>query len=155
MKEKGEHKTTIAVTEAVARQLLESDGKDTPFVKNGKNELITREMLRSVLDGREESVVARDEDGSEAKLYMADLSVPEHGERTAKLVLETYKSGSRTFRLALPEIEMEATAAENGGTGIIDMRLGWKGLLPFLAKEGGAIYINSVTDDTEVWLYVD
>ena len=42
-----------------------------------------------------------------------------------------------------------------GGTGIIDMRLGWKGLLPFLAKEGGAIYINTAKDDTEVWLYVD
>ena len=112
-------------------------------------------MLRSVLDGREESVVAKDEDGSEAKLFMADLSVPERREGTAKLVLETFKSGSRTFRLALPEIEMEATDAENGGTGIIDMRLGWKGLLPFLAKEGGAIYINTAKDDTEVWLYVD
>jgi len=155
VKEKGEHKTTIAVTEAIARQILESDENDAPFAKNGKSEFITKEMLRSVLDGREESVVAKDEDGSEAKLFMADLSVPERREGTAKLVLETFKSGSRTFRLALPEIEMEATDAENGGTGIIDMRLGWKGLLPFLAKEGGAIYINTAKDDTEVWLYVD
>ncbi len=155
IKEKGEHKTTIAVTEAIARQLLESDGKGTPFGKDGKDELITKEMVRSVLDGKEESVEARDENGSEAKLFMSDLKVPEHGGGTDKLVLETYKSGSRTFRLSLPEIEMEAADGENGGTDVIDMRIGWKGLLPFLAKEGGAIYISTAKDDTEVWLYVD
>jgi hypothetical protein len=31
----------------------------------------------------------------------------------------------------------------------------WRGLLPFLAKEGGAIYINTEKEETEVWLYVE
>lgn len=158
VKENGEPKTTIAVTEAIAREFLESDAKETPFGKkgkNGKDELITKEMVRSVLDGTEESVEARDDNGSEAKLYMSDLNIPDHRRGTDKLVLETYKSGTRTFRLALPGIEMESADGENGGTDVIDMRIGWKGLLPFLAKEGGAIYISTAKDDTEVWLYVD
>ena len=155
VKEKGDHKTTIAMTELIARQLLESDETKVYLAKKGKNDLITREMLRLVLDGREESVEARGEDGSEAKLYMADLRVPGHKGGKGKLVLETYKSGSRTFRIALPEIEIEASAEENGGIGSIEMSIGWKGLLPFLAKEGGAIYIDTGKDETEVWLYVE
>jgi hypothetical protein len=155
VKEKGEHKTTIAMTEAIARQLLEADETKVHFSKDGKKDLITREMLRSVLDGREESVVAKDEDGSEAKLYMADLNVPGHKGAKGKLVLETYKSGSRTFRIALPEIEIEASDEEDGGTDSVEMSIGWKGLLPFLAKEGGAIYINSDKDENEVWVYVE
>jgi hypothetical protein len=155
VKEKGEHTTTIAMTELIARQLLESDETKVHFAKKGKKDLITREMLRSVLDGREESVEARDEDGSEVKLSMADLNVPAHKEGKGKLVLETYKSGSRTFRIALPEIEIEASDEEHGGTGSIETSIGWKALLPFLAKEGGAIYINTDKDETEVWLYVE
>jgi len=155
VKEKGERKTTIAMTEAIARQLLLADETNVHFSKNGKKDLITREMLRSVLDGREESVEARDDQGSEAKLYMADLEVPGHRGTKGKLVLETYKSGSRTFRIALPEIEIEASDEEDGGTDSIEMTIGWKGLLPFLAKEGGAIYIKSDEDENEVWVYVE
>jgi hypothetical protein len=153
VKEKGDHKTTIAMTELIAWQLLASDETKVRLTKKGKKELITREMLRSVLDGQEESVEARDEDGSEAKLFMADLRVPDHKGGKGKLVLETYKSGSRTFRIALPEIEIEASDEEDGGS--IEMSIGWKGLLPFLAKEGGAIYIDADKDETEVWLYVE
>ena len=155
VKDKGDQKTTIAMTEPIARQLLESDETKVHFAKKGKKDLVTREMLKSVLDGREESVEAREEDGSEAKLYMADLKVPGHNGGKGKLVLETYKSGSRTFRIALPEIELEASDEEDGGTGRIETSIGWKALLPFLAKEGGAIYINTDKDDTEVWLYVE
>lgn len=155
VKDKSDHKTTIAMTEAIARQLLESDKTKVHFADKGNKDLITRAMLGSVLDGREESVEARDEDGSEAKLYMADLKVPGHNGGNGKLVFETYKSGSRTFRIALPEIELAASDEENGGTGSIETSIGWKALLPFLAKEGGAIYINSDKDDTEIWLYVE
>jgi hypothetical protein len=155
VKEKGDHKTTIAMTKSIARRLLESDETKVHFATKGKKDLITRDMLGSVLDGREESVEARDEDGSEAKLYMADLKVPGHKGGKEKLVFETYKSGSRTFRIALPEIELEASDEENGGTGSIETSIGWKALLPFLAKEGGAIYINTEKEETEVWLYVE
>ena len=155
VKEKGGNTVTIAMTEPIARQLLESDDRDIHLAKKGENSLITREMLGSVLDGREESVEARDEDGSAVKLSMADLRVPGHTRGKGKLVFETYKSGSRTFRIALPEVELEATDGENGGTGIIETTIGWKSLLPFLAKAGGAIYIDSGKDETELWLYVE
>ena len=155
VKEEGGHKTTIAMTEPIARQLLESDEMNINFEKKGEKDLITREMLRSVLDGREESVEAQDGDRSQAKLYMADLKVPGHKGGKGRLVLETYKSGSRTLRITLPEIEIEASHEEDGGTESLELSIGWKALLPFLAKEGGAIYIDTDKDDTEVWLYVE
>lgn len=155
VKEKGEHKTTIAMTELIARQIIESDETKVHLAKKGRDELLTREMLRSVLDGEEESVEVRDESGSEVKLYMADLKVPGNKGGKGKLVLETYKSGTRTFRIALPEIEIEASDEEDGGTANIETSIGWKGLLPFLAKDGGAIYINTDKDETEVWVYVE
>ena len=155
VKEKGDHTTTIAMTEPIAWQLLESDEIKVHLTKGEKRDLITREMLKSVLDGQEESVVARDEDGTEAKLYMADLNVPGQKGGKEKLVFETYKSGSRTFRIALPEIELEASDEENGGIGYIETSIGWKSLLPFLAKEGGAIYIKTAKDETELWLYAE
>jgi hypothetical protein len=153
VKEKGTHKTTIAMTEPIARLLLESDDSNVHFTKEGKKDIITREMLKSVLDGREESLEVRDEDGSEAKLFMADLKIPGHKGEGGKLVLETYKSGSRTLRISLPEIEIEASDEED--CGFIQTSIGWKGLLPFLAKEGGAIYLSNEKDDIEVWLYVE
>jgi len=155
VKDKGDHKISIAITEPIARLLLESDERKVHLTKGREKDPFTREMLRSVLDGREESVEARNDDGSEVKLFMADLAVPGNDEGKGKLVLETYKMGSRTFRIALPEIEMEASNEEDSGTGSIEMNIGWKGLLPFLAKEGGAIYINVEKDETEVWLYVE
>jgi len=155
VKQNGDRKSTIAMTESIARQLIESDEPEGRFAKNGEKDFITREMLKLVLDGREESVEARDEDGSEVKLYMADLRVPGHQGGNGRLILETYKSGSRTFRIALPEIDIEASDEENGGIGSIEMCIGWKGLLPFLGKEGGAIYVVSDEDETEVWVYVE
>ena len=77
VREKGERKTTIAMTEGIAKQLLESKELKVNFSEKGKKELITMEMLRAVLDGREESVEARDsQDGSEAKVYMKRMNIP-------------------------------------------------------------------------------
>ena len=155
VKDKGDHKTSIAITEPIARLLLESDEKKVHLTKEGEKDPFTREMLRSVLDGREESVEAQDGDGSQVKLYMADLKVPGRKDGKGRLVLETYKSGSRTFRITLPEIEIEASDEEDGGSESLELSIGWRALLPFLAKEGGAIYIDTDKDDTEVWLYVE
>ena len=52
VKDKGDHKSTIAMTEHIARQLLESDETKVHLAKKGNKDLITREMLRLVLDGR-------------------------------------------------------------------------------------------------------
>jgi hypothetical protein len=153
--EKGSHKATVAVTELIARQLLECDDPGCRFTKHGETDLITREMLRQVLDGDEKCVEARDEHGSEVKLYMADLDVPGRKGENGRLILETYKSGSRTFRMALPEFELQVSSDEADGSGSIELGIGWKGLLPLLAREGGALYISSDEDETEVWVYVE
>ena len=155
VKKHGGLETTIAITEPVARELLDSDEREVHLAKKGEKDLITREMLKAVLDGKEESVEAQDEDGSEVTLHMADLKVPAHEGKHEKLVLETYKSGSRTLRIALPEIDIEASNDEQDGVGSIETSIGWKGLLPFLAKTGGAVYIKSDKDDSEIWLYVE
>jgi hypothetical protein len=148
-KQNGE-KTTIAVTENIARGLLESD--DTKFHFADKDDdVITREMLREVLDGEKDVVKAKDKDGSAVKIYMSDLKVPGH--REGKLVLETYKHGNRTFRMALPEIEIGAADEDDNESA--DVSFGWRALLPSLAEEGGALYINNEEEETEVWIYLD
>ncbi len=110
VKEKGDHKTTIAVTELIARQIIESDETNVHFAKKGKQGLITREMLRSVLDGREESVEVRDEDGSEAKLFMADLKVPGNkgGEGEAR---------ARDVQVGLPDVPNSSPGDRHRGVG--------------------------------------
>jgi hypothetical protein len=153
--ENGDRKTTIAVTEDVARVLLESERLACCLSKNNEEQLITREMLRAVLDGDEESIEIQNEEGSEVKLYMASLKVPGEGDENGKLILETYRDGSRTFRMSLPEIEIEASDEDDCDNASFEMNIGWKGFLPFLAKEGGAIYVDSQDDNTEVWIYVD
>ncbi len=153
VKKHGHQETTIAVTEPIVRQLLECD--EVHFAKKGEKDPITKEMLRAVLDGEQESVEVQDEDGSRLTLHMAQLEVPAHHAKQEDLVLEVHKGGSRTLRVSLPEIDVEASNEEEDGVGSIETSIGWKWLLPFLAKEGGAIYINSDKDETEVWLYVE
>jgi hypothetical protein len=155
IKKHGDSKTTIAMSEPIARQLLESDDREVRFTKEGDRDLITKKMLRDVLDGEEESVEARSEDGTRVTLYMGELRVPGRSGNQQKLVFETYKSGSRTLRIALPEIEIEASNEDDEGVGNIQGTIGWKGLLPFIAKEGGAVYLNTDDDETELWLYVE
>ncbi len=152
--EQGKKKTIIAMTEEIARALLESKEANVNFAGDDRKALITRAMLQCVLDGRQESVEARDpDDGSEAVICMRDLNVPGKGSAGDRLILATYKSGTETFRIALPEIEMESHDEDSND--FVKVNIGWKGLLPFLAKSGGAIYIDDESDDTEIWLYVD
>ena len=155
IRERGDRKSTIAVTEQVARHLLDSDDLRGHFSGKSGKDLITREMIMSVLEGREESAEARDDNGSEAKIYMKDLRVPGRGGARDKLILEIFKSGSRTFRIALPEIEIEASDRNDGDTGDIQTTFGWKALMPFLSKDGGGVYIKSEKDDSEIWIYTE
>jgi hypothetical protein len=155
VKEHGECKTTIAVTEPIARALLESEQLACCLGKSSEECTITREMLRALLDGDQETTEIQNEDGSEVKLYMASLKVPGYGEENGKLILETYKEGARTLRISLPEIAIEAFNGKECEEECIQVNVGWKGLLPFLAKQGGAIYVDSQEDETEVWVYVD
>lgn len=78
---------------------------------------MTKRMLRDVLDERQESVEARDcEDGSEARIYLKRLEVPGKKSGEDRLVLETYKSGKKAFRIAVSDIEVER-AHQEGGNG--------------------------------------
>lgn len=141
------------MTEGIARQLLDKKEMNINFSEGEKAELVTRDMLQAVLDGRQESMTSRDEQGDEAILSLKSLSVPGKRGGNDRLVLETYKAGKQTFRIALPELEMEQT--DEKGDESVKVNFGWKALLPFLAKVGGAVYINDQEDDTEVWLYVE
>jgi hypothetical protein len=144
--------TTIAVTREIAAAMLEADKDGSMHLnKHGHSELITKQMLRDVLDGTRETVHATDPDnGSEVTLYMKDIDLPGHAGTGGSVVLETYKNGERTFRMKLGEMEFEA-----GGKDDNNVTIGWKGLLPFLSRVGGAVYVNNDTDGSEVWLFMD
>jgi hypothetical protein len=151
--EKGGKRTIIAVTEGIARELLNSMHTKVNFSREESRDLITKEMVQSVLDGDQESVEARDENGSRATLYMKALDMPRRRDGSGRLVLETFKSGKKIFHFSLPEIEIESHDEESDD--FVSVSLGWKCLLPFLAKAGGAIYVEADDDETEVWIYVD
>ena len=144
---------TIAVTEGIARKLLDTKEMNVNFSKKGKEDLVTREMLRDVLDGRKRSVTAHGDHGSEVTVSLKSISIPGEKSGNDRLVLETYKSGNRTFHIALPELEIET--ADDKGEVSMHGDFDWKEWLPFLAKEGGGVYFKDHDDDTEIWLYVE
>jgi ABC-type Fe3+-hydroxamate transport system substrate-binding protein len=144
---------TIAVTEGIARKLLDTREANVSFSEKGKRELVTREMLQSVLDGRERSITAQGERGSEATVSLKPLSIPGGTSGSNRLVLEIYKSGKQTFRFALPDLSIELDDEESKIS--VHANVDWKSWLPFLAKAGGAVYIKDHDDDSEVWVYVE
>ncbi len=150
VRDKDEHKT-IAVTEAIARKAIEV--ANVEFAGRNNRDLVTREVLLSVLDGRERTRTARDAVGNEAVVYMKRLDTPGKNGGNNNLVLETYKSGRQTFRFALPNLDMSFDGESNSVS--VSGKLDWKSWLPFLAKEGGAVYLKDHSDETEIWLYVD
>ena len=152
VKGNGEHKT-IAVTEGIARRLLDSKDMHVNFSKHDNDDLITREQLRAVLDRREQSITAHGDHGKEVTMSMKSINTPGKNNDKNRLVLEVYKKGKQTFRIALPEIEIKTADEENELS--IDVDLDWKEWLPFLAKEGGAVFIKDHDDETEVWVYVE
>jgi hypothetical protein len=144
--------TRIAVTREIAVAMVEAD-KDGSlhFHNHGHSDLITKQMIRDVLDGTRDIARAEDPDnGSEVTLYLKDLDLPRHAGGKGSIVMETYKNGERTFRLRLGDVEIET-----GDKGDNDIAFNWKRLLPFLSKTGGAVYINNEREDSEVWVFVD
>lgn len=144
---------TIAVTEGIARRFLDALQTRVRFTSKAKSELLTREMVRDVLDGRTRSATARDEQGTDVTIFMKPLRIPGDSRGNNRLVLDIYTSGQRTFHLALPELDIELADKERQ----ISLRadIDWKSWIPFLAKAGGAVYIKDYDEGTEVWLYVE
>jgi hypothetical protein len=144
--------TRIAVTREIAVALVEADDDDSIHVdRHGKGNLITKQMISDVLDGTRDIVRAKDpDDGSEVTLYLKDIDLPRHAGGSGSMVLETYKNGERTFRMKLGEFELEAGGKDDSG-----IAFGWKRLLPFLSKAGGAVYVNNEREDSEVWVFMD
>ena len=156
IREHGKLKTTIAVTEGIARQLIKSKNAKANFSGKGNKDIVTKEMIRSVLEGKEKSVVARDEEHSQdIKLFMNNLDVPGKASGNERLVLETYKGGKKKFSIGLPDVEVEESDEKDESDEMVKMSFGWKGVLPFLAKSGGALYVHEHKENTEVWIYVE
>ncbi len=152
-REHGKLKSTMAVTEDIARHVVKSDDTEVNFGDDDKD-LITKEMVLDVLDGRERKVTAKDSNGDEeVTLFMKDLDVPGSVGDKDRLILATFKEGKKTFSMTLPDIEVESK--EDNSNAMETYHIGWKALLPFVAKHGGALYTKDYKDDTEVWLYVE
>lgn len=148
------HRTTIALTENLVRQYVDSRDTDLNFSGDGKAEPVTKEMLRDLLDGRRHSIEQHN-DGGVVRVTMRSMAIPGGGGGGDELVVETYKNGERTFHLTLPDIGIDRQDENDGADELVHTSFGWKRLLPFLSKEGGAIYINDEEERTEVWIYVE
>ena len=152
--EHGKVKTTIAITEPIARLIAEADKEHVHFSSHKDRDLVTRQMMKDVLDGKKSSVKEKDaEDGTEVELFMKNLEVPGSKGDKSKLILETYEDGKRTFRIKLGDFEFESTDEESGKSSKNDFS--WKSLLPLLSKIGGGVYILDHKDNSEVWLFVE
>lgn len=152
--EHGKLKTTIAITEPIARLIAESDKDHVHFSSHNDRDLVTRDMMKAVLNGRTSSVTGEDPDeDTKAELFMKTLDLPGVKGNKSRFVLETYKGGKRTLRIKLGEFEIENSDDENGETS--KSEFSWKSLLPFLSKTGGGVYIHDHKDDTEVWIFVE
>ena len=152
LKSHDEGRTKIAVTTEIAEAFLNADKEGSVHINaHNHKDLITKEMIRDVLEGRRDEVLAEDPDnGSTARLYLGDLRLPRHEGSRGSIVMETYKNGSRTFRMKLGEFEISEGDKDDN-----NVEFSWKRLLPFLTKTGGALYINNEREDTEVWVFMD
>jgi hypothetical protein len=143
----------VAVTEELARKVLDNEEIKLNFSEHAKKELITRRMVSNILDGRQERITVSEDDGSEATLSMRQLKIPSSRHGNGKIVLETYYDGERSFRMAIPDIEIES--AEEKGDEAVNIQFGWRALLPFFAETDGAIYIQNSDSNSEIWIYLD
>jgi hypothetical protein len=151
--EHGKLKTTIAVTEPIARLIAESDKQHVHFSRKDNKDLVTRDMIKAVLDGRTSSVTGEDtEEDTKAELFMKKLDLPGSKGDNSRLVLETYRDGKRTFRMRLGELEIEN---DDDAGKVSKSDFSWKSLLPFLSKNGGGMYVHDHEENTEVWVFVE
>ncbi|MCX6137545.1 MAG: hypothetical protein NTV54_08645, partial [Ignavibacteriales bacterium] len=92
--EHGKLKTTIAITEPIARLIAESDKDHVHFSSHNDRDLVTRDMMKAVLNGRTSSVTGEDPDeDTKAELFMKTLDLPGVKGNKSRFVLETYKGG--------------------------------------------------------------
>ena len=150
-REQGRAKASIAVSVSLAKSLL-NESDDSPIDRD----LITREMIDDVLSGREESVETTDaETGQSARLWLGFLEVESRtGDDSGDLVVEVFKKGKRSFTLRLPYAR-EPEASADDDPDISRMTFGWNTLMPFMAETKGVVYLKSLDEDTEFWMYVD
>lgn len=153
VREYGDRQTVIAITKDIAAFLVEAEDRDVCFSRRHNKELVTKDMLRAVLSGRQESIEVHDAaESTDISISMKPLEVPSSIGRNQKLILETRKGNKKTFKISIPDIEIEAADDEENS---VELSLGWRALLPFITEKGGAVYVKDVEEDTEVWAYVD
>jgi len=147
--------TTIAVTLSVARDLYESDREHLVIGKNDRSERKLRDLIKSVLDGeRDEGEVTDPDNDSRVRVWRGYATVPGSGKgNNSTLVVEIRERGEPVTTIRLPNITVETTA--EGEDAVVETAIGWRTFLPFLAEHGGAVYISTEKDATEVWVYVE
>jgi len=152
--EAGSMKTAMAVSVELARYVLEnSENKQESLFEK---DVISREMVEDVLDGKRESVEVKEDSTDRIyKLFLGTLKVPSaYGEGNQELVVETYKKGRRTFSLRLPYAR-ESEPSNRDEEDVTRITFGWNSVLPFMAKTNGLVYVRDVREDTEFWMFVD
>jgi hypothetical protein len=147
--------TTIAVTLSVARDLYESDQEHLVFGKKDRSARQIQDLIKDVLDGeRDEGEVTDPDNHSRVRVWRGSATVPGSGKgNRSTLVVEIRERGKTVTTIRLPNITVETTS--EGEDAVVETAIGWRTFLPFLAENGGAVYIATEKDDTEVWVYVE
>jgi len=149
-----EPETTIAISLAVARELSLSGQDHLTMGRKNDAERELQHLLQEVLEGaKEEGEVYDREDNTRIRVWKASTTIPGGKKRDGNtLVVEVREKGERMTTIRLPNITVETTSETEDA--VVETSIGWRAFLPFLAEHGGAVYIATDKDETEIWVYI-
>jgi len=149
-----EPETTIAVSLPVARELYTSGQDHLTMGRQNKAERELQHLLQEVLEGaKEEGEVYDREDSTRIRVWRASTTIPGSEKRDGNtLVIEIRERGEPMTTIRLPNITVETSSESEDA--VVETSIGWRAFLPFLAEHGGALYIATDKDETEIWVYV-
>ena len=149
-----EPETTIAVSLAIARQFYADGEEHLTFSLKDRKERELEHIIQEVLQGdRDEGEVYDSEGNTRVRVWRGTATVPGTGQKDGNtLVVEIREKGEAVTTIRLPNITIETTSEEQGA--VVETAVGWRTFLPFLAEHGGAVYIATEKDETEIWVYV-
>jgi len=147
--------TTIAISLNVARELYQSERQHLILGHKSHSEKELQQLIADVLDGdQEEGEVYDSEDSTRVRVWKGMAEVPTSGKGNGNtLVVEVRENGKVVTTIRLPNITVETSATDEDA--VVETAIGWRTFLPFLAESGGAVYIATGKDDSEVWVYVE
>lgn len=147
-----EPETTIAVSLPIARQFYAKGEEHLGFsLKDGKERELEH-LIQEVLEGDRDEGEVYDGD-TRVRVWKGTATIPGNGKKDGNtLVVEIREEGEAVTTIRLPNITIETTSQEHGA--VVETSVGWRTFLPFLAEHGGAVYIATEKDETEIWVYV-